>query len=101
MSKSKPKSLSAIVQSQQSALGALAAAAELRTGLSAEVRNALAPDLAAGLEHCNVRADGTVVVTASSPEWAARLRFEGGTIMAACQAAGHQVERVKVRVRAR
>jgi hypothetical protein len=100
MSKGKPKSLSAIVQLQQSALGKLAAAASLRSDLSQHLRNELPAELAAGLEHCNIRDDGTLVVTATSPEWAARLRFEAAALLAICAAAGQPAERIKVRVRA-
>jgi len=54
--------------------------------------------LAEGFVHCNIRDDGTLVVMASSPAWAARLRFEGEQLKAICKNRGIDVQSVKVRV---
>lgn len=79
-------------------LGALARAAESRLVLADEIRRHLPPDLAGGVASCNLRADGTLVVTATSPDWAARLRFEAEGILASCRAGWPATTRVRVRV---
>jgi hypothetical protein len=81
-----------------SPLGALARAARSRLDLADGVRARLAPDLAAAVSACNLRPDGTLVVTAVSPEWAARLRFEADGILAGCRPDWPAASRVRVRV---
>jgi hypothetical protein len=83
---------------EDSALGALARAARSRLALADAVRRHLPPDLAAAVANCNLRPDGTLMVTAASPEWAARLRFEADGILAACRPDWPAAERVRVRV---
>jgi hypothetical protein len=46
----------------------------------------------------NVRDDGELVVLASSPAWAAKLRFEADSLMAAARQSGANVTSFKVRV---
>jgi hypothetical protein len=79
-------------------LGALARAAESRLALTEEIRRQLPPDLAGGVDACNLRPDGTLVVTATSPDWAARLRFEAEGMLASCRAGWPAATRVRVRV---
>lgn len=79
-------------------LGTLAAAAGQRLELADCVRAGLPGDLAAGIESCNLRPDGTLVVTTASPEWAARLRFEGDAMLTACRSRWPAAARVRVRV---
>jgi hypothetical protein len=62
------------------------------------MRSQLPAELADGLVHCNCREDGTLVITAASPAWASRLRFETPQLLAICRDAGVQAERIKVRV---
>ena len=46
----------------------------------------------------NVRDDGELVVLASSPAWAAKLRFEADSLMAAARQSGANGTSFKVRV---
>jgi len=62
------------------------------------MRSQLPAELVDGLVHCNCRDDGTLVVTAASPAWASRLRFETPRLLDICAAAGVDAARVKVRV---
>ena len=81
-----------------SPLGALARAAASRLVLADEIRRNLPPELAGAVVSCNLRPDGTLVVTASSPDWAARLRFEADGMLAGCRAGWPAATRVRVRV---
>jgi hypothetical protein len=81
-----------------SALGALAKAASSRLDLADTVRQQLPADLAAAITACNLRPDGTLMVTAASPEWASRLRFEADGILAGCRPLWPAAARVKFRV---
>ncbi|MEO8225138.1 MAG: DciA family protein [Gammaproteobacteria bacterium] len=79
-------------------LGNLARAASARLDLAACVRKQLPADLATAVSACNLRPDGTLVVTAASPDWAARLRFEADGILAGCRQHWPAAARVRVRV---
>ena len=81
-----------------SPLGALARAASSRLDLADCVRRQLPPALALAIATCNLRPDGTLVVTAVSPEWAARLRFEADGILAGCRKDWPAAARVRFRV---
>ena len=98
MFKKKAKSLSELIRGSGSPLGQLAEEARLRTDLGAVLRKGLPADVAEGLLHCNIRPDNTVVLVASSPEWAARLRFEAETVRELCRQNSTVIERVVVRV---
>ena len=98
MLKNDPKSLSHLLASKQGSLGNLAREARLREDLSDHLRNHLPVALIDGFLHCNLRAQGQLVVLASSPEWASRLRFETDLIRSLCAAHGTEVTSVKVRV---
>ena len=84
--------------SQSGPLGALAEAARSRLDLAECVRKQLPADLAAAVTACNLRPEGTLVITAASPEWAARLRFEADGILAGCRADWPDAARVRFRV---
>ena len=99
MSKDAPKSLSELITQKSGALGDLASQAQLREDLGSYLRTQLPPELAAGFRHCNLTAD-TLVVIASTPEWASRLRFEAGRFAELCAAQGIRVTQVKFRVAA-
>jgi len=62
------------------------------------LRSALPPAEAEGLGAAVARDDGLLVVLAPTPAWAARLRFESDTLLAAARAAGLDVRACKVRV---
>ncbi|MDH5254452.1 MAG: DUF721 domain-containing protein, partial [Gammaproteobacteria bacterium] len=81
-----------------SPLGDLAKAASSRVDLADCVRKQLPGELAAAVSACNLRPDGTLVVTAASPEWAARLRFEADGILAGCRPRWPEAARVRFRV---
>lgn len=98
MSKDKAKSLSELIGSQGSGLGRLAAQARKRADLGDHLRDRLGEPLAGGISHCNLREDGTLVVTAANSEWAARLRFESMQLMALARDFGAEVTSCKVRV---
>ena len=98
MLRKKPKSLSELISGSDSPLGHLADEARRRTDLGAALRKGLPAELATGLLHCNIRPDNTVVVIASSPEWASRLRFEKELFIRLCADHGTLVTAVKIRV---
>ncbi|MEO7387322.1 MAG: DciA family protein [Gammaproteobacteria bacterium] len=81
-----------------SPLGALAKAAGRRLELADAVRKQLPTELAAAVASCNLRPDGTLVVTAASPEWASRLRFEADGILAGCRPFWPAAARIRFRV---
>ena len=80
------------------ALSALARAAGSRVDLADQIRGQLPPTLAAAVTACNLRPDGTLVVTTSSSEWAARLRFEAESVLAGCRVDWPAAARVRFRV---
>lgn len=90
--------MAGLIGSANSGLAKLADAARVRTDLSDYMRKHLDSSLAAGFRHCNIRDDETLVVTATSPEWAARLRFASAQFLELSQEHGLQVKNVKVRV---
>jgi hypothetical protein len=65
--------------------------------LTASVREALPPEIQPHLTAASVR-DGTLVLTADSPAWAARLRFHGREILTFL-AAGQGVRATRISVR--
>ena len=98
MLKKQAKSLAELIGSDGSGFAQLADAARLRADLGDYLRNNLDPELSGGVVHCNIRDDDTLTVTAASPEWAARLRFEGQKIIGLCRKRGMTVRNIKVRV---
>jgi hypothetical protein len=62
------------------------------------MRNNLGEPLSNGIMHCNVHDDGTLVIVATNPEWASRLRFESQHLLAVCKDFGAAASTVKVRV---
>lgn len=95
--RSGPQALGDLLKAD-SPLGALARAASSRLDLADCVRKQLPADLATAIVTCNLRPDGTLVVTAASPEWAARLRFEADRILSGCRADWPAAGRVRFRV---
>jgi len=98
MSDKEPKSLSGLITDSHSGLGRLAREAAARVALSERMREALEPELAEHLSACNLREDGTLVLLASGPEWATRLRFESDRLLQLCRQHNPQAARVRVRV---
>ncbi len=66
--------------------------------LTTRLRAELDPDTALSLLAANVRADGELVVVASSSAWAAKLRFEGQKLMQAASSGGTTVTSFRIRV---
>ena len=62
------------------------------------LREALPGDEAEGILAANIREDGELVVLASTPAWAAKLRFETDALIEAARKTGATVTRCTVRV---
>ena len=62
------------------------------------LREALPGDEAEGVLAANVRHDGELVVLASTPAWAAKLRFEAEKLVEAARRTGAEVSSCRVRV---
>jgi len=97
MSKDAHKSLSELITVKNSSLGDLASQAKLREELGDYLRKNLPPELSPGVLHCNLKEGGLLVVVASNPEWASRLRFETSRLADLCRQHGTQVSAVKVK----
>jgi len=95
--KNGPQALSDLIRAD-SPLGALARAASSRLDLVDCARRQLPAELASAIVACNLRPDGTLVVTATSSEWAARLRYEADGILSGCQGNWPAAARVRFRV---
>ncbi len=98
MSKDEPKSLSQLISTPDSALGRLAATARHKLAVGEHIRSGLPPELGAELVHCSVDEDGTLVVRTTSPEWAARFRFESERLLELSREVYPGTTSVKVRV---
>ena len=92
-----PRALGELIRADGE-LGALARAASRRLDLADCVRRQVREELAAAIVSCNLRPVGTLVVTATSPEWAAHLRFEADGILAGCRGDWPAAARVRFRV---
>ena len=97
MSDLRPKSLSGLLSDTDSALGRLADEAALRVALTDHLRNGLDPGIGQQLLGANLRDDGTLVILASGPEWAARLRFESEGLLARAREIRPAAARVRIR----
>ena len=62
------------------------------------LRDALPGDQAEGILAANIREDGELVVLASTPAWAARLRFETDLLLEAARRIDGDVSGCRVRV---
>ena len=100
MSNKSPKSLSELIFQPGTPLNDLARRADAAAELANALRSALAPALAAELRSATLRSDGTLVVTAASSAWAARLRYEGEGLLERCRATHPEAQRLEVRVSA-
>ena len=98
MSSKGPKSLSELLDSEDSAVRELASEASQRLALADRLRSSIEPDLAVHLTGANLREDGTLVLLTTSPEWAARLRYEATRLLTACREQYPAAARVRVRV---
>lgn len=62
------------------------------------LQQTLPGDSAASIFAANIRDDGELVILASSPAWAAKLRFEAEGLMATARETGAEVTSCTVRV---
>ena len=67
--------------------------------LTSRLRSALAEELAPQLMAANLREDGELVIICESSAWAARLRYEAETLMAAARESGQAVHKCTIKVR--
>jgi hypothetical protein len=63
-----------------------------------ELQQALPDDISASILSANIRDNGELVVLASSPAWAAKLRFEANRLMDTARQTGADVTSCTVRV---
>ena len=66
--------------------------------LVALLQSSIGADEARSVIAANIRDDGELVVLASSPAWAAKLRFEAEALMTAARQSGAEVTSCTVRV---
>ena len=66
--------------------------------LVALLQSSIGADEARSVIAANIRDDGELVVLASSPAWAAKLRFEAEALMTAARRSGEEVTSCTVRV---
>ena len=98
MSDKEAKSLSGLISDPESGLGRLAREAADRVALADCLREALGAELGHNLSAANLREDGTLVLLASGPEWATRMRFEADRLLRLCREKYPRAARVRVRV---
>lgn len=92
-----PRSLKDLLGSS-SPLDRLRSEAEKRLALADFLKDALPESLREAVLSCNLRDDGTLVVSTTGPAWAARLRFEGDALLSRCRERHPAAARVRVRV---
>jgi len=63
-----------------------------------KLQQALPDDISASIRSANIRDNGELVILASSPAWAAKLRFEADRLMATARQTGADVTSCTVRV---
>ena len=98
MSRKTPKPLSEIVFRPGTQLQELADRAAATVRLGDALRAGLPPGLADQVRGASLRDDGTLVVLAASPAWAARLRFEADALLDCARRQAPAAKRVEVRV---
>lgn len=60
--------------------------------------DSLPGEFAGAIAAANVRDDGSLVVIATSPAWASRLRYESELLLTAARDAGRNVHQCRIRV---
>jgi len=98
MSKKDPKSLSQLISLRDSPLGQLANEARSRLELVDHIRTGLPSDLSSEMTGCSLDAEKILVVRASNPAWATRLRFESERLLELCRERHPETRSVKVKV---
>jgi len=94
-----PKKLSELLKpSRNGGLSEIIDRAESIGHLTEALTAALPPELAGSLVAANVGPEDELVIVARSPAFAARLRFEQDTLIAAATNAGQRAVSMRVRV---
>jgi hypothetical protein len=63
-----------------------------------KLQQALPDDMTTSIQSANIRDNGELVILASTPAWAAKLRFEANRLMATARETGADVTSCVVRV---
>jgi hypothetical protein len=63
-----------------------------------KLQQALPDDMTTSIQSANIRDNGELVILASTPAWAAKLRFEASRLMATARETGADVTSCVVRV---
>ena len=79
-------------------LGKILERADAIGALTGTLQAALPAELADSIIAANIDANQVLVIVARSPAFAARLRFENETLIAAARSAGEKANSLKVRV---
>ena len=87
-----------LVPSGQDGLGEIVRHARNMGEMAQILEHSLPGEAAGSIQAANVRDDGELVILASSPAWAAKLRFEADSLLQAARRAGADVTRCTVRV---
>jgi len=62
------------------------------------LQKSLPGDCSTSISAANIRDNGELIILASTPAWAAKLRFEADKLMKAARASGAEVTSCRVRV---
>jgi len=79
-------------------LGEIISHAQQMGELVQRLQLSLPSDMAGSIRAANIRDDGELVILASSPAWAAKLRFEKELLIAGARGSGTNVTSCSVRV---
>jgi hypothetical protein len=87
-----------LIPSDDGGLGEIIRHAQNMGELVRRLQQALPENTAASICAANIRDNGELVILASSPAWAAKLRFEAEDLMATARETGAEVTSCTVRV---
>ncbi|MBA3562547.1 MAG: DUF721 domain-containing protein [Gammaproteobacteria bacterium] len=96
---SRPRSLLDIINRRGSALSELARRAAVMDRLGRRVVALLPAPVSPHVVSASLQ-DGVLVVITDSPVWAARVRFEGASVLEGIRATGADAQKLVVKVRA-
>ena len=87
-----------LTRGDEAGLGAIVQHAKDMGEMAQILQQSLPREAAGSIRAANVRDDGELVIMASSPAWAAKLRFEAESLLKAARRSGADVTRCTVRV---
>lgn len=90
--------MSKLVSSEDSQIGQLAQEARSRLELADHIRTGLPAELSAEMTTCALDENRILIVRASNPAWASRLRFESERMLDLCRQRHPETRSVKVKV---